>query len=164
VDIEDDGTVLIGSVDPEAAQKAIAIIESLTRDVEVNSVYTGKVIKILPFGAVVEIMPGKEGLVHISELADYRVPSVEEVVKLGDEIMVMVTDVDRTGKVSLSRKAVFQAQNAASAAGKEPGASAPPPRPHTPRRHPEGPRGDRRPPDSRPHGRGRGDFGQPKQT
>jgi len=164
VDIEDDGTVLIGSVDPEAAQKAIAIIESLTRDVEVNSVYTGKVVKILPFGAVVEIMPGKEGLVHISELADYRVPSVEEVVKLGDEIMVMVTDVDRTGKVSLSRKAVFQAQNAASAAGKEPGAEAPPPRPHTPRRHPEGPRGDRRPTDSRPHSRGRGDFGRPKQT
>jgi polyribonucleotide nucleotidyltransferase len=164
VDIEDDGTVLIGSVDPEAAQKAIAIIESLTRDVEVNSVYTGKVIKILPFGAVVEIMPGKEGLVHISELADYRVPSVEDVVKLGDEIMVMVTEVDRSGKVSLSRKAVFQAQNAASAAGKEPGAAAPPPRPHTPRRQPEGPRGERRPTDSRPHGRGRGDFGRPKQT
>jgi len=164
VDIEDDGTVLIGSVDPEAAQKAIAIIESLTRDVEVNSVYTGKVIKILPFGAVVEIMPGKEGLVHISELADYRVPSVEDVVKLGDEIMVMVTEVDRSGKVSLSRKAVFQAQNAASAAGKEPGAAAPTPRPHTPRRQPEGPRGERRPTDSRPHGRGRGDFGRPKQT
>jgi len=104
-------------------------------------------------------------LVHISELADYRVPSVEEVVKLGDEIMVMVTDVDRTGKVSLSRKAVFQAQNAASAAGKEPGAAAPPPHPHAPRRHPEGPRGDRRPTDSRPsHGRGRGDFDRPKQT
>ncbi len=164
VDIEDDGTVLIGSVDPEAAQKAIAIIESLTRDVEVNSVYTGKVIKILPFGAVVEIMPGKEGLVHISELADYRVPSVEDVVKLGDEIMVMVTEVDRSGKVSLSRKAVFQAQNAASAAGKEPGTAAPPSRPHTPRRQPEGPRGERRPTDSRPHGRGRGDFGRPKQT
>jgi polyribonucleotide nucleotidyltransferase len=165
IDIEDDGTVLIGSVDPEAAQKAIAIIESLARDVEVNSVYTGKVVKILPFGAVVEILPGKEGLVHISELADYRVPSVEDVVKLGDEIMVMVTEVDRMGKVSLSRKAVFQAQNAASAAGKEPGAATPPPRPHTPRRHPEGPRGDRSPTDGRPpHGRGRGDFGRPKQT
>jgi polyribonucleotide nucleotidyltransferase len=162
IDIEDDGTVLIGSVDPEAAQKAIAMVESLARDVEVNTVYTGKVIKILPFGCVVEIMPGKEGLVHISELADYRVPSVEDVVKLGDEIMVMVTDVDRTGKVSLSRKAVFQQQGAAGAPGKEAGAAAPPPRPHTPRRHPEGPRGDSRPADSRPHGRGRGDFGRPK--
>jgi polyribonucleotide nucleotidyltransferase len=164
IDIEDDGTVLIGSVDPEAAQKAIAIIESLTRDVEVNSVYTGKVVKILPFGAVVELFPGKEGLVHISELAEYRVPSVEEVVKLGDEIMVMVTDVDRTGKMSLSRKAVFKAQNASSPAGTEPGADAPPPRPHTPRSHPEGQRGERRPPDSRPHGGSRGGFGRPKQT
>jgi polyribonucleotide nucleotidyltransferase len=164
IDIEDDGTVLIGSVDPEAAQKAIAIVESLARDVEVNSVYTGKVVKILPFGAVVEILPGKEGLVHISELADYRVPSVEDVVKLGDEIMVMVTEVDRTGKVSLSRKAVFQAQNAAAGSGKEPGASAPPSRPHTPRRHPEGAQGGRRPTEGRPHGRSRGDFGRPKQT
>ena len=165
IDIEDDGTVLIGSVDPEAAQKAIAMVESLARDVEVNSVYTGKVIKILPFGCVVEIMPGKEGLVHISELADYRVPSVEDVVKLGDEIMVMVTDVDRTGKVSLSRKAVFQSQGAGGAApgNKEAGAAAPAPRPHTPRRHPEGPRGDRRPSEGRPHGRGGrgGDFGRP---
>jgi len=104
-------------------------------------------------------------LVHISELADYRVPSVEDVVKLGDEIMVMVTDVDRTGKVSLSRKAVFQQQGAAGAPGKEAGAgaAAPPSRPHTPRR-PEGPRGDRRPPEGRPPGRGRGDFGRPKRT
>ncbi len=172
IDIEDDGTVLIGSVDPEAAQKAIAMVESLARDVEVNTVYTGKVVKILPFGAVVEILPGKEGLVHISELADYRVPSVEDVVKLGDEIMVMVTDVDRTGKVSLSRKAVFQSQAAGSAPGNEAGAAAAAPSrpPHGPRRHPEGPRGDRKPTDGRPHGGagggggrgGRGDFGRPK--
>ncbi len=158
IDIEDDGTVLIGSVDPEAAQKAIAIVESLTRDVEVNSVYTGKVVKILPFGAVVEILPGKEGLVHISELAEYRVPSVEEVVKLGDEIMVMVTDVDRTGKISLSRKAVFQAQNA-SASDKEAGAGAPV-RPHTLRRSHEGQRPERRPTGGPPHSRSRGGPGQ----
>ncbi len=166
IDIEDDGTVLIGSVDPEAAQKAIAMVESLARDVEVNQVYTGKVVKILPFGAVVEVLPGKEGLVHISELADYRVPSVEDVVKLGDEIMVMVTDVDRTGKVSLSRKAVFQAQGSGAAPGTEGGAAAPPPRPHgPPRRHPEGPRGDRKPSEGRPPGSrsgGRGDFGRPR--
>ena len=160
IDIEDDGTVLIGSVDPEAAQKAIAIVESLTRDVEVNSVYTGKVVKILPFGAVVEILPGKEGLVHISELADYRVPSVEEVVKLGDEIMVMVTDVDRSGKISLSRKAVFQAQ-AASAADREAGAGVPV-RSHPSRRPHEGPRPERRAGDGHPHSRSRGDHGRPK--
>lgn len=108
IDIENDGTVLIGSVDSEAAQKAIAMVENLTRDIEVNSIYTGKVTRIFGYGALVEILPGKEGLVHISELADYRVPSVEEVVKLGDEIMVKVIEIDRQGKISLSRRAVFQ--------------------------------------------------------
>lgn len=159
IDIEDDGTVLIGSVDPDAAQKAIAMVESLARDVEVNTVYTGKVVKTLPFGAVVEILPGKEGLVHISELADYRVPSVEDVVKQGDEIMVMVTDVDRTGKVSLSRKAVFQSQGTGPAPGRDAGAAGAPSRPHSPRRPPEAPRGEKRPPEGRPPGRG--DFGRP---
>ncbi|MDM8000903.1 MAG: polyribonucleotide nucleotidyltransferase [Dehalococcoidia bacterium] len=162
IDIEDDGTVLIGSVDPEAAQKAIAIVESLARDVEVNSIYTGKVVKILPFGAVVEILPGKEGLVHISELADYRVPSVEDVVKVGDEIMVMVTEVDRTGKISLSRKAVFQHQAASASSSREVGAGAGSSRPHAPKRHPEVPRSEKRAADNRPHSRGRGDFGRPK--
>ncbi len=159
IDIEDDGTVLIGSVDPDAAQKAIAMVESLARDVEVNTIYTGKVVKTLPFGAVVEILPGKEGLVHISELADYRVPSVEDVVKQGDEIMVMVTDVDRTGKVSLSRKAVFQSQGTGPAPGRDAGAAGAPSRPHGPRRPPEAPRGEKRPPEGRPPGRG--DFGRP---
>ncbi len=108
INVEDDGTVLIGSIDDEAAQKAIMMIESLTRDVEVGGIYTGRVTRIFNYGALVEILPGKEGLVHISALADYRVPSVEDVVKEGDEIMVMVTDIDRQGKISLSRRAVFQ--------------------------------------------------------
>ena len=108
IDIENDGTVLIGSVDSEAAQKAIAMVENLTRDIEVNSIYTGKVTRTFGYGALVEFLPGKEGLVHISELADYRVPSVEEVVKVGDEIMVKVIEIDRQGKISLSRRAVFQ--------------------------------------------------------
>ena len=107
IDVNDDGTVIIGSPDAEATQKAIGIIEGLTRDVEVGDVYTGKVSRILDFGAMVEVLPGKEGLVHISELADYRVGKVEDVVKLGDEIMVKVIGIDNLGRVNLSRRAVF---------------------------------------------------------
>jgi len=108
IDITDDGTVLVGSNNEEAASKAIAKIEALTRDVEVGGIYTGKVTRILNFGAFVEILPGKEGLVHISELAEYRVASVEDVVKSGDEITVMVIGIDQQGRVNLSRKAIFQ--------------------------------------------------------
>jgi len=108
IDIENDGSVLIGSTDGEAAQKAIAMIEDLTKEVEVGGIYTGKVTRLMGFGALVEILPGKEGLVHISELADYRVPSVEDVVKVGDEITVMVMELDPQGKMRLSRRAVLQ--------------------------------------------------------
>ena len=94
IDVEDDGTVFIGSTSEEMANRAIEIIQGLTREVEVGTIYTGRVTRITSFGAFVEIMPGKEGLVRISELADYRVPSVEDVVKLGDEIMVMVTEIE----------------------------------------------------------------------
>jgi polyribonucleotide nucleotidyltransferase len=107
IDVNDDGTVVIGSPDMEATQKAITIIESLTRDVEVGSVYTGKVTRILDFGAMVEVLPGKEGLVHISELEDHRVGKVEDVVKIGDEIMVKVINIDNMGRINLSRRAVF---------------------------------------------------------
>lgn len=107
VDIENDGTVLIGSPNEESARKAIGIIESLTKEVEVGSIYTGKVTRILDFGAMVEILPGKEGLVHISELAEYRIAKVEDVVKVGDEIMVKVINIDNLGRVNLSRRAVF---------------------------------------------------------
>ncbi len=107
IDVTDDGTVVIGSPDAEATQKAIEIIEGLTKEVEVGSVYTGKVTRILDFGAMVEVLPGKEGLVHISELADYRVGKVEDVVKIGDEIMVKVINIDNLGRVNLSRRAVF---------------------------------------------------------
>ena len=108
IDVSDDGTIIIGSPDMEATQKAIAIIENLTREVEVGSVYTGKVTRILDFGAMVEVLPGKEGLVHISELADYRVGRVEDVVKVGDEVMVKVINIDNLGRVNLSRRAVFE--------------------------------------------------------
>ena len=108
IDIDDTGTVLIGSNDEASARKAIAIIENMTKEVEVGTVYTGKVTRILNFGAMVEILPGKEGLVHISELADYRVNSVEDVVKVDDEIMVKAIEIDNLGRVNLSRRAVLE--------------------------------------------------------
>ncbi len=104
IDIEDDGTVVIGSTIKENAEKAINMIERLTRDVEVGQTYTGTVTRILPFGAFVEVLPGKEGLVHISELEDYRVGRVEDVVNVGDEVTVVVTEIDRQGRVNLSRR------------------------------------------------------------
>ena len=108
IDINNDGTVVIGSPDEKAARKAIEIIEGLTKEVEVGGIYTGKVTRLLNFGAMVEILPGKEGLVHISELAEYRVSKVEDVVKVGDEVMVKVIDIDQLGRINLSRRAVFE--------------------------------------------------------
>jgi polyribonucleotide nucleotidyltransferase len=108
IDVNDDGTVVIGSPDMEATQKAIAIIEGLTREAQVGDIFTGKVSRILDFGAMVEILPGKEGLVHISELADYRVNRVEDEVKIGDEMTVKVINIDNLGRVNLSRRALFE--------------------------------------------------------
>jgi polyribonucleotide nucleotidyltransferase len=108
IDIGEDGVVLIGSADEASARKAIEMIESLTKEVEAGAVYTGKVTRILNFGAMVEIMPGKEGLVHISELADYRVANVEDEVKVGDEIQVKVIGIDNLGRINLSRKALLE--------------------------------------------------------
>jgi len=108
IDIKNDGKVLVGSPNEEAAQKAIKIIEDLTREVEQGEIYTGKVTRLFNFGAMVEILPGKEGLVHISELADYHVNQVEDVVKVGDEVMVKVIGIDSSGRINLSRKAVFE--------------------------------------------------------
>ncbi|WP_312202128.1 polyribonucleotide nucleotidyltransferase [Anaerospora hongkongensis] len=108
IDIEDDGKVFIAAVDSEAGQKAVRIIQNLTRDVEVGAIYLGKVTRLMNFGAFVEIIPGKEGLVHISQLARERVAKVEDVVKIGDEIMVKVTEIDRQGRVNLSRKELLK--------------------------------------------------------
>jgi polyribonucleotide nucleotidyltransferase len=119
IDIDNDGTVLIGSANEESARKAINIIESLTKEVEVGAIYTGKVSRILNFGAMVEIVPGKDGLVHISELADHRVDKVEDEVKIGDALTVKVINIDDMGRVNLSRRALFEKQS------DTPGASSP---------------------------------------
>jgi polyribonucleotide nucleotidyltransferase len=108
IEVESDGTIIIGSPSDEATRKAIEIIEGLTKEIEVGGMYTGKVTRVADFGAFVEILPGKEGLVRLSELADYRVSSVEEVTKVGDEMMVMVIGIDHLGRINLSRRAVFQ--------------------------------------------------------
>jgi polyribonucleotide nucleotidyltransferase len=108
VDINNDGFAFIGSTEAKSAEKAIKMIEDLIRDVEVGIIYTGKVTRIMTFGAFVEILPGKEGLVHISELADYRVDKVEDVVAVGDELTVKVTEIDSQGRINLSRRAVFE--------------------------------------------------------
>jgi polyribonucleotide nucleotidyltransferase len=108
IDIEDDGRVVIGSVNGESAAKAEQLIRDLTGEVEVGKNYRGKVVRIMPFGAFVQILPNQDGLVHISQLAEDRVDRVEDAVNVGDEIEVKVTEVDRQGRVNLSRKAVLQ--------------------------------------------------------
>ncbi len=113
IDIEDNGMVYIAAVDQQGAQKAIAIIEGLTAEVEVGKIYHGRVTRLMNFGAFVEILPGKEGLVHISQLALERVGKVEDVVAIGDEVTVKVTEIDRQGRVNLSRSAVLRAEQAA---------------------------------------------------
>ena len=141
IDIKDDGTVIIGSPDAAAAQKAIKIIEDMTKDVEVGSIYTGKVSRLFDFGAMVEFLPGREGLVHISELADYRVAKVEDVVKVGDEVMVKVVGIDNQGRINLSRRATFEKISELHDAGDKNAHTQPPNR--EPRR-PFPPRGGRR--------------------
>ncbi len=107
IDIEDDGRVFIAAVDVNAGTKAEEMIRRLTSDVEVGAIYMGKVTRLMNFGAFVEVLPGKEGLVHISQLAKERVAKVEDVVSVGDEIMVKVVEIDKQGRVNLSRKAVL---------------------------------------------------------
>jgi len=107
IDIDDDGRVYIASTADGDGEKALRMIESYTKDVEVGASYLGVVKRIMKFGAFVEILPGKEGLVHISQLANERVNRVEDVLNVGDEVLVKVTDIDRQGRINLSRKAVL---------------------------------------------------------
>ena len=107
IDIQEDGTVFIAATDVESSNKAVEIIENLVRDVEVGAVYKGKVTRIMNFGAFVEVLPGKEGLCHISQLDKKRVEKVEDVVHIGDELEVKVVEIDKQGRVNLSHKVLL---------------------------------------------------------
>ena len=107
IDIDDDGTVKIASVDPRSGLKAKSIIEGLVETPEIGKIYRGKVKKITSFGAFVEILPGKEGLLHISEIEPFRINKVEDVLKVGDEVLVKLIRIDDSGKLNLSRKAAM---------------------------------------------------------
>lgn len=104
IDIDDDGLVYIAAPDMESAERGLAEVELLIREVEVGEVYTGTVMRIMNFGAFIEVLPGKEGLLHISKMAKHRVEKVEDVMNIGDEVTVKVTEIDSQGRINLSRK------------------------------------------------------------
>ena len=107
VDVQDDGTVFVSSVDGDAAKRAVEMIENLTKEAKIGDIYTGKVVRIMGFGAFVQILPGQDGMVHISELSDHRVESVEDEIEMGQELTVQVIDIDPQGKISLSRRSLL---------------------------------------------------------
>jgi polyribonucleotide nucleotidyltransferase len=112
IDVEDDGSVNVASADEESARKAITIIQELTATPELHKTYLGKVQRITDFGAFVEIMPGTDGLLHVSEIATHRVKDVRDELKEGEQLLVKVINIDPTGKIRLSRKALLQEQAA----------------------------------------------------
>jgi polyribonucleotide nucleotidyltransferase len=118
IDVEDDGRVNVASADGASAQKAISIIQELTATPELNKTYMGKVQRITDFGAFVEIMPGTDGLLHVSEIANHRVKDVRDELKEGEQLLVKVINIDPTGKIRLSRKALLQEEAGAAAAKK----------------------------------------------
>jgi polyribonucleotide nucleotidyltransferase len=119
IDVEDNGTVNVASADGESAAKAIGIIQELTATPELNKTYMGKVQRITDFGAFVEIMPGTDGLLHVSEIANHRVKDVRDELKEGQQILVKVINIDPTGKIRLSRKVLLQ-EDAAKTGAAEP--------------------------------------------
>ena len=119
IDVEEDGTVYIASTDGVGAKIAQERIAGLGENAVIGNIYTGKVVRIADFGAFVEILPGTDGLVHISQLDSERVEKVESVVSMGDEITVMVTDIDPQGKIRLSRQAVLEGWTAEEARAKD---------------------------------------------
>ncbi len=137
IDIEQDGRVLVASADEDAAKRAIQMIEAIVREVKVGELYLGRVTRLMNFGAFVEVLPGKEGLVPISELSDHRVNKVEDVVKVGDELLVRVKEIDNKGRVNLTRRGVApgtegEAAPSAGGAGTQPSGR---PRPDDHRHH-----------------------------
>ena len=142
IDVEEDGTVYVASTDRAGSDKAVAMIRQLTAEPEIGKIYVGKVVRTTAFGAFVEILPGRDGLVHISQLADYHVRTVEDVVKVGDEVMVMIIDIDPEGKIKLSRQAVLEGWTAEEARERDRGRRSTGRRPSS---RPRRPRGDRDP-------------------
>jgi polyribonucleotide nucleotidyltransferase len=110
IDVEDDGTVTIASADAEAAARAVNMVKWLTEEAEIGKIYRGTVKKIVDFGAFVEILPGTEGLLHISQIAKERINKVTDVLQEGDEVMVKVLEMDKQGKIRLSRKEALDAE------------------------------------------------------
>ena len=134
IDVNDNGSVVIGSTNEDAAQKAMKMIQSLTQEVEIGTIFTGKVSRILPNGAMVEILPGKEGMMPLDELADYDANRPGEVAKVGAEITVKVMEIDRLGRVNVSRRAALQgAQAGGPTGGRPPFPRRPQPRDYPPR-------------------------------
>ncbi len=119
IEIDDTGMVSITSPLGDGAERAAQIIRSMTEEVEVGKIYLGRITRLVNFGAFAEILPGKEGLIHISELAEHRVNRPEDVVDIGDEVMVMVTEIDPQGRINLSRRAVIEGQTAEEAAARQ---------------------------------------------
>jgi polyribonucleotide nucleotidyltransferase len=142
IDVEDDGRVNVASADENSAKKAIAIIMELTATAELNKTYMGKVQRITDFGAFVEIIPGTDGLLHVSEIARHRVQDVRDEIKEGEQLLVKVISIDPSGKIRLSRKALLAEEEGGEAGGatpQEPADQAPrPPRPHGQDRGPGG--------------------------
>ena len=122
VDIEEDGTVYV-SGEGEGAELALGEIDAMTEDVEVGKIYTGTVVRVEPYGAFVNIIPGVDGMVHISQLADYRVDKVEDIANIGDELTAMVIDVDPGGRVRMSRQAVLEGWSVEDAQQRDKGGS-----------------------------------------
>jgi polyribonucleotide nucleotidyltransferase len=116
IDIDDDGTVTISAIDVEKAERAKGIVQGLTRKLNEGDVYVGRVTRIIPIGAFVEFLPGKEGMIHISQLADYRVGKVEDEVGVGDEVIVKVREIDNKGRINLTRLGIHPDEAAAARA------------------------------------------------
>ncbi len=159
IDVEEDGTVYI-SGDGVGAEQALDEVSRMMENVEIGRIYTGTVVRVEPYGVFVNILPGVDGMVHISQLADYRVDKVEDVVKLGDELTAMVIDVDPSGKVRMSRQAVLEGWSVEDARSRDRGGSGGGPRRGGGDRGDRGDRGgDRRGSDRRGGDRDRGDRG-----
>ena len=117
IDIEDDGSVFITSTDETSAKEAVEWINNITREVKAGELFQGRITRLMNFGAFAEVLPNQEGLIHISELAEHRVEKVEDVVKVGDIVPVIVKEIDSQGRINLSHKLAVRKMNAESGAG-----------------------------------------------